>query len=1271
MSKRSVLLLLASNDIDTVDPRAANEISGINEAIQPATHRRSIKRYLHPGLTVSDIRTLSLRYKPNLLHLSGHARANEGLVIEENGQVALLGCADLVKLILSSTDDALRLVFFSFCHSEACAAAIAKKRPYAIGVRGEIAAASLLLFCRAFYEALASDLSVRGAFDNARELLKRSGLDGAEAMVLKGGRRARAKLPFLSGDAPAHAASGIASDLSDLTTKFVSQLRIAGYVRDETDVRRAVYLDEGLYVHRKRAETAVAEFIAKAASNRSRGGKWLDIVGDAGHGKSSLLWYLFTEWQANPGFTVVPFLAQTETDLAVAVTTAARVLEHRRKSQLLVLIDTLDLIVGIDDRQVAKAIGELTALGAVVVTTSRRQEADQLGRLLSSDSRVELRRFDDGEAQQAIRYQIQIRYPQASEPKRAEQFEKIWGLLEQQRDVRELDLEPLILRMLFESYGSQDIPREVNTQQIYEQYWHEVVLFDRMAKTADDRLAREQLCRYVARRVAFGTTHTDKILTSALTEPNAGLRSPTQTLEGLVSSGVLQWAEGRSSVRFFHQTFLEFTAAYDLLSLDRSTLDQFVTQLLEDVTGFNFFRAPILKQLAIQCFEPDPDLHRQLLKGLRDVNNELAAQLTLEILGKVPGLDSTTGLVSEWIAAEPQTFVGVVCETVRHYPQRKTGLALELLEPFIGSNKETAIFAICADTFSPGEPEVVQQFLHRQLPRVMKANDDIKTYFEHALFAAARNGAVNAIHDLLALLPVVKPGQQAAILEGIALSLNAKTSPLGERVVMEVIDLLPQIPGKQRNEVWDALCRFTRELNRISPEIGSRIAARLVADDIWRRDTGSAQYVGKIAGHIQANATMTEQAIDNLCSRDHFIRMFNTGFLKNAPAELSPLIMSLIEKADHRSFSDIDTVRALFTVVSSLADISADRILAFLERWTWPPTGIGTALNLIVEQLAAADPQTARDWMLAQLKKTHLPNIKVVRALALLIQKTPEVFDSAQLREVYENSFTSVEGRQIIASAVGAIAAVDRELAEAMFQRLFIEEGKVCQITAVNSLEFSLESDPEFVLQFGPQIIDIFLQQHLKGLLDNYLVLLKKIPLSHAALLLSRLDQWFTEAITQQLDEKITSELLALLRIATEADPDLTFRISQRIPISSKGIAGGLAALYDNISEHSEDPDVLGGLLSAVAKISTYDQVRIGNALSRTLPRLARKIGRTRVIEMVMSVYRTIENEKALSALVKAALKVPGWGPEEDAALLADKNLPRAVRSILSNRARR
>src|ERR1700759_1125388 len=113
MMGRCILLLLASNDVESLDSGAADEIREINEVIQSTTHRDSFERYQHPALRTSDITKLLLRHNPHILHISGHSRKTEGLVLEDNDrQIEKINFARLVNLIVNSTDDArLKLVF--------------------------------------------------------------------------------------------------------------------------------------------------------------------------------------------------------------------------------------------------------------------------------------------------------------------------------------------------------------------------------------------------------------------------------------------------------------------------------------------------------------------------------------------------------------------------------------------------------------------------------------------------------------------------------------------------------------------------------------------------------------------------------------------------------------------------------------------------------------------------------------------------------------------------------------------------------------------------------------------------------------------------------------------------------------------------------------------------------------------------------------------------------------------------------------------------------
>jgi hypothetical protein len=160
---------------------------------------------------------------------------------------------------------------------------------------------------------------------------------------------------------------------------------------------------------------------------------------------------------------------------------------------------------------------------------------------------------------------------------------------------------------------------------------------------------------------------------------------------------------------------------------------------------------------------------------------------------------------------------------------------------------------------------------------------------------------------------------------------------------------------------------------------------------------------------------------------------------------------------------------------------------------------------------------------------------------------------------------------------------------------------------------------------------------------------------------------WFTPELLKGLhDEKVLSELLGVLKIACVSDPHLAFQVGRRVPVISKGVAGGLAALYDQVSARGEhDETLLRDVLDGVREICGYDQMRMGNAIQRILPRLSRGLGAKMVADWALETCRQIRNEQALNTFVKAALELPGWGEEETDALLRGEWMPESTVGIV------
>lgn len=230
MSDKLKLLLLAANSVDTLDSRATDEIQAIDRAIQAAPFRERFDIQKEPALRVADIGPLVLKHNPDLLHISGHSRETEGLVLDsELRHVAKVQCSKL-KDVLLSAGSKLQLVFFGFCHSAECAKETSARIDFVLGIEGEIPVKSSLAFNPAFYAALASGHSIQEAVDYGRSIVGLKKLHRARAIVLHVGEGADPTKRLIKSTTRA---DELKSDLEQL-------VHAAGSERDWSNLRKAI-----------------------------------------------------------------------------------------------------------------------------------------------------------------------------------------------------------------------------------------------------------------------------------------------------------------------------------------------------------------------------------------------------------------------------------------------------------------------------------------------------------------------------------------------------------------------------------------------------------------------------------------------------------------------------------------------------------------------------------------------------------------------------------------------------------------------------------------------------------------------------------------------------------------------------------------------------------------------------------------------------------------------------------------------------------------------
>ena len=239
------------------------------------------------------------------------------------------------------------------------------------------------------------------------------------------------------------------------------------------------------------------------------------------------------------------------------------------------------------------------------------------------------------------------------------------------------------------------------------------------------------------------------------------LSHPLAMIEGLISSGVLRWWQMKTSVGFFHQTFLEYVAAKHILELSDHTLRQRrVDRLLADVEDANLFRIPVLKQLMIQGSVADPRLFQDLCAAVAEINTPVSIRLALEVLGKAHEVVPLDSLVREWSAREPGLFRAVALECVRHYPASRVDLAFEILRPHLDAGTIGEMCSACEAFFAPMAPEKTLAFLlesWRLRRDVFRGRED---GLKSALVSILKAGECLALEGLAEVFPALGAGVQ-------------------------------------------------------------------------------------------------------------------------------------------------------------------------------------------------------------------------------------------------------------------------------------------------------------------------------------------------------------------------------------------------------------------------------------------------------------------------------------------------------------------------------
>ena len=181
------ILVLAANPSDTAKLHLSREVREIEEGLALSDGRDQFEVISQWAVRPEDLRRALLKYKPTIVHFSGHGIEDQGLVFEDDaGQSKLVSASTLAKLF--KLCPSVECVLLNACYSEKQAVAIAQHIQYVIGMNRDIGDRAAIKFAVGFYDGIGDGRSVEEAFEFGLVSIDLDGLPESATPVLKSRR---------------------------------------------------------------------------------------------------------------------------------------------------------------------------------------------------------------------------------------------------------------------------------------------------------------------------------------------------------------------------------------------------------------------------------------------------------------------------------------------------------------------------------------------------------------------------------------------------------------------------------------------------------------------------------------------------------------------------------------------------------------------------------------------------------------------------------------------------------------------------------------------------------------------------------------------------------------------------------------------------------------------------------------------------------------------------------------------------------------------------
>ena len=178
------ILILTANPSDTSRLRLDEEVREIQEGLNLSAERDSFKVVSQWATRPDDLRRALLKYKPEIVHFSGHGAGTEGLLLEsDTGSAKPVSGLALSRLF--SLFPNVECVLFNACYSQVQAEAVVEHVDYVVGMNNAMGDRAAIEFAVGFYDALGYGHPVPFAYKVGLSAIALEGINEVTTPILK------------------------------------------------------------------------------------------------------------------------------------------------------------------------------------------------------------------------------------------------------------------------------------------------------------------------------------------------------------------------------------------------------------------------------------------------------------------------------------------------------------------------------------------------------------------------------------------------------------------------------------------------------------------------------------------------------------------------------------------------------------------------------------------------------------------------------------------------------------------------------------------------------------------------------------------------------------------------------------------------------------------------------------------------------------------------------------------------------------------------------